>query len=106
MALQDTEGRRRDVLSMVDITVDSGAAKAVAQPTVAPMYKVGPTPGSTGGHKYRTSSQNVLVHQGEKNITMNTEGGDTSIMPFQIAGVTKPLALAGSARCRGQGRLG
>lgn len=60
MIEQDERSQGVDTLHMVDITVDSGAAEAVASPSFAPPYTVRSSAGSHGGTKYRTASGNLV----------------------------------------------
>lgn len=86
---------------VVEIILDSGAAEVVAPPTFAADYVTKPSMGSRSGTKYRTSSGNVVANHGEKRIAMRTEDGETRVMTFQVAGVTKPSASAGRITSRG-----
>lgn len=41
------------------------------------------------------ASGNLVANMGEKRIAMRNEGGETRIMTFQMADMTKPLVSAG-----------
>lgn len=92
MAHRNTDDRRHELPRRISQWV--GAAEVVAPPTLAAACETRPSVGSRSGAKHRTGSRKGVMNQGEKRITMKTEGGGTRVMTFQVADITKPVPQA------------
>lgn len=66
-------------------------AEVVATPSFAPGYWGKLSSGSKAGTRYRTASGAIITNQSE----------DVSVMTFEVADVTKPLASAKRSTARG-----
>ena len=82
----------------VDAVVDSGAAKPVAPPHMAPGHVIEDSPGSKAGKNFSAANGAPLPNLGQQQLSMYTdEGMETSVL-FQLCDVTRPL-LSVSAIC-------
>ena len=85
--------------SMVEITVDSGAAEVVAPTDFADQYPISES--AAKNTRYRSATGKLVQNKGERRVQLLTENGDLSKMTFQLTDVNKPLASAG--RITGKG---
>ena len=82
----------------VDAVVDSGAAKPVDPPHMAPGHAIRSSAGSRAGKNFAVANGAPLPHLGGQQLSMVTDDGlETSVL-FQLCDVTRSL-LSVSAIC-------
>ena len=85
----------------VRITVDSGAAEPVCDPSTFPEEKVTPSAGSIVGQCYLGPGKERIPNMGEIKPTLMMESDGTGRITFQAAPVRKPLLAVSSVNDKG-----
>ena len=89
------------VKEMIEITADSGAGEAVADPKSFPGCHVSPSKGSVAGQRFLGAGGEVIHNEGKFQVAHLTEFGAIGKMTFQAARVRKPLMAVSSINRRG-----
>ena len=86
---------------MMEITVDSGAGEAVANPKHFPNSPLTDSPGSLAGQYYLGPGGEKIPNEGQLTTGMTLEGGQQGKFTFQAAPVRKPLLAVSSVNDKG-----
>jgi hypothetical protein len=93
-AVSGTKGR------LVEAVVDSGAEESVAPPGLFPG-KVGPSPMSRAGKRYKAANGSRIPNLGQQRVDFTSGEGHRCGMPFQVAEVERPLVAVSQLAAAG-----
>jgi hypothetical protein len=71
--------------------MDSGCGRSVAPPGMCPTYPIMESEGSKRGQEFVSASEDTIPNLGEQLLVVELDGGDESLLKYQIADVSRAL---------------